>query len=132
MIKQVMKNIHRYGFKHVTNRIWTCTLPPPKYFPIYKLDLKRKSLQWFVSILTHYAITSPVISVSCLVCLLWLVVVIYVMTTIIASITILVEYPCIGIPYHTLNLLLPPMTSSHCYRCTIYKVAAHVSSEVRI
>ena len=132
MIKQVMKNIHRYGFKHVTNRIWTWALPLPKYFPIYKLSFKWKYLHWFVSILTHYTLTSPVISVSCLVCLLWLVVVIYVMTTIIASITILVAYPCIGIPYHTLNLLLPPMIASHWYRCTIYKVAVHVSSEVRI
>ena len=90
---------HRYGFKHVTNRIWTWELPPPKCFPIYKLDLKWKSLDWCVSILTHYTLTSPVISVSCPVCLLWLVVVIYVMTIIIASITILVAYPYIG--FHT-------------------------------
>ena len=132
MIKQVMKNIHRYGFKHVTNRIWTWALPPPKYFPIYKLALKCKSLHWFVSILTHYTLTSPVIFMSFLVFLLCLVFVIYVMTTIIASITILVAYPYIGIPYHTINLILPPIITSHFYRCTIYKVTVHVSSEVRI
>ena len=123
---------HRYGFKHVTNRNWIWALSPQKYFPIYKLALKWKSVDWCVSILTHYTLTSPVISVSCPLCLLWLVVVIYVMTTIIASITILVAYTCIGIPYHTINLLLPPMITSHCYRCTIYEVAVHVSNEVRI
>ena len=79
-----------------------------------------------------YTLKSPVISVSCLVCLLWLVVVIYVMTTIIGSVTFLVAYPCIGIPYHTINILFPPMITSHCYICKIYKKSQRVSNEVRI